>query len=164
MPARSLPARCSAKACGNPTGRARRTSSRFTSIGSAPNYSAAARSRSFTRSEDAAMLSVRRLRELFSSLRSRLVIWITLVVFAMVLVTNIGIREVEMRTLRHSYDQFLIASLEEVNNTLIKYDQRMHQTLTPEQRKRARDFYQGVWKDKVRANEHRAWFLQLFDE
>jgi signal transduction histidine kinase len=110
------------------------------------------------------MLSVRRLRELFSSLRSRLVIWITLVVFAMVLVTNIGIREVEMRTLRHSYDQFLIASLEEVNNTIIKYDQRMHQTLTPEQRKRARDFYQGVWKDKVRANEHRAWFLQLFDE
>ena len=110
------------------------------------------------------MFSVRRLRELFSTLRFRLVLWITLVVFAMVLVTNIGIREVEMRTLRHSYDQFLLASLEEINHTIVKYDLRMHQTLTPDQRDRSRDFYQGVWKDKVRANEHRAWFLQLFDE
>jgi two-component system, OmpR family, heavy metal sensor histidine kinase CusS len=110
------------------------------------------------------MLSVRRLREFFSTLRFRLVLWITLVVFAMVLVTNIGIREVEMRTLRHSYDQFLKASLEEVNNTIEKYDRRMHQQLTPDQRERSLEFYQGVWKDKVRANEHRAWFLQIFDQ
>jgi two-component system, OmpR family, heavy metal sensor histidine kinase CusS len=110
------------------------------------------------------MLSVRRLREFFSTLRFRLVLWITLVVFAMVLVTNIGIREVEMRTLRHSYDQFLIASLEEVGSSIRLYDRRMHQNLTPEQRERALEFYQGQWKDKVRANEYRAWFVQLFDD
>ena len=45
------------------------------------------------------MLSVQRLRELFSTLRFRLVLWITLVVFVMVLVTNFGVREVEQRRL-----------------------------------------------------------------
>jgi signal transduction histidine kinase len=108
------------------------------------------------------MLSVRRLREFFSTLRFRLVLWITLVVFAMVLVTNIGIREVEMRTLRHSYDQFLIASLNEVDNSIHNYDRRMHDN--PEERAVYRDRFYGLWGAKVRANEHRAFFLQIFGQ
>jgi hypothetical protein len=52
------------------------------------------------------MLSVQRLRELFSSLRFRLVLWITLVVFLMVVVTYITVRAVEQQTLRAGYDQF----------------------------------------------------------
>ena len=38
-----------------------------------------------------------RLREIFSTLRFRLVLWITLVVFMMVVITNIAVREVEQR-------------------------------------------------------------------
>ena len=61
------------------------------------------------------MLSVQRVREFCSTLRFRLVLWITLVVFVMVVVTNITVREVEQQALRQSYDQFLRDSLEDVN-------------------------------------------------
>ena len=66
------------------------------------------------------MPSVRRLREIFSTLRFRLVLWITLVVFLMVVVTNITVREVEQRALAQSYDQFLIDSLEDIHLTVTR--------------------------------------------
>ena len=110
------------------------------------------------------MLSVGRLRELFSTLRFRLVMWITLVVFALVLVTNFGIREIELRTLRNSYDEFLKASVEEVSNTISKFELRMKTPgLTLAQREKSREFYFNGLRDKVRANEHRTWFLQLYN-
>ncbi len=93
-----------------------------------------------------------RLREIFSTLRFRLVLWITLVVFLMVVVTNIAVREVEQRALSQSYDQFLLDSLEDVNLTVAR--------LEPENKKLLFD----ELSDKVKANKKRSWFLQLFDE
>ena len=111
------------------------------------------------------MLSVQRLREAFSTLRFRLVLWITLVVFVMVLVTNFGIREVEQRTLRHSYDQFLVASIEEVNNAIVKFELRLKTPgLTAAQKEKSREFFLNNLRDKIRANERRAWFLQIYDD
>ena len=68
------------------------------------------------------MLSVQRLRELFSTLRFRLVVWITLVVFVMVVVTNIAVREVEQHALQNNYDQFLQDSLEDVHLTVSRLE------------------------------------------
>ncbi|MBI1830693.1 MAG: HAMP domain-containing protein [Planctomycetes bacterium] len=98
------------------------------------------------------MLSAQRLKELFSTLRFRLVLWITLVVFVMVVVTNIAVREVEQRTLRSGYDQFLKDSLEEVNVLVadIASDQRQQMD--------------APLKKKVKDNAYRTWFLQLYDE
>jgi heavy metal sensor kinase len=98
------------------------------------------------------MLFVHRLRELFSTLRFRLVLWITLVVFVMVVITNIAVREVEQRTLRSGYDQFLKDSLEEVNVSVGKFE--------PENKEQ---LYTAL-REKVKENEYRTWFLELYDE
>jgi signal transduction histidine kinase len=98
------------------------------------------------------MLSVRRVRELFSTLRFRLVLWITLVVFLMVVVTNIAVREVEQWALTHSYDQFLTDSLEDVNLIVARSE--------PDNQKQLFD----ELADKVKANKNRSWFLQLYDD
>ena len=95
---------------------------------------------------------VRRIRELFSTLRFRLVLWITLVVFVMVLVTNITVRAIEQETLRSGYDQFLKDSVEEVNNSVAEFE--------PQNKER---LYAAL-REKVRANEYRSWFLQLYDD
>src|ERR1017187_4531039 len=96
------------------------------------------------------MLSVQRLRELFSTLRFRLVLWITLVVFLMVVVTNIAVREMEQRALTHSYDQFLRDSLEDVDLTVNRLES-------------AEQLFEEL-SDKVKANKNRSWFLQLFNQ
>lgn len=93
-----------------------------------------------------------RLREIFSTLRFRLVLWITLVVFLMVVVTNIAVREVEQRALAGSYDQFLLDSLEDINLTVARFEPSNQKLLFDE------------LGDKVKANKNRSWFLQLFDE
>src|SRR5262245_54699374 len=98
------------------------------------------------------MLSVQRARELFSTLRFRLVLWITLVVFLMVVVTNIAVREVEQSALTHSYDEFLLDSLEDVNLTVARFEPDTPKQLFDE------------LTDKVKVNKNRSWFLQLFDE
>jgi heavy metal sensor kinase len=98
------------------------------------------------------MLSVVRLREFVSTLRFRLVLWITLVVFVMVVVTNIAVREIEQRTLRSGYDQFLKDSLEEVNISVAEYETEN------------RDQLYAALKKKVKDNEYRSWFLQLYDD
>lgn len=92
-----------------------------------------------------------RLKEIFSTLRFRLVLWITLVVFLMVVVTNIAVREIEQHTLTRGYDQFLVDSAEDVNLTVGRFEKR-HQKLLFEE-----------LRDKVKANKNRSWFLQLFD-
>ncbi len=97
------------------------------------------------------MLSVHRLRELFSTLRFRLVLWITLVVGVMVFVMYFAVREVEQQALRQGYDQFLKDSLEDVNSTFVRFDQENREALLADLR------------DKVRTNENRAWFLQVYD-
>jgi heavy metal sensor kinase len=97
------------------------------------------------------MLSVHRFRELFSTLRFRLVLWITLVVFVMVVVTNITVSELEQQALRQGYDQFLRDSLEEVNVTVAKFEPDKEQL-------------EKALLEKVKDNEYRTWFLQLYDE
>src|SRR5947209_8630253 len=97
------------------------------------------------------MLSVQRAREFFSTLRFRLVLWTTLIVFLMVVITNIAVREVEQRALRQSYDQFLFDSLEDVHQTVARFEPDTPPELFAE------------LKDKVRANENRSWFLQIFN-
>src|SRR5436853_7719559 len=96
------------------------------------------------------MLSVQRAKELTATLRFRLVLWITLIVFLMVVVTNIAVREVEQRALQNSYDQFLQDSLEDVRLIVARAetDQALEREL----------------EEKVAAYYHRSWFLQLFSE
>ena len=98
------------------------------------------------------MFSVQRARELFSTLRFRLVLWITLIVFLMVVVTNFSVREVEQRALQSSYDQFLHDSLEDV-----------HLTINRLEGENAAQFERDL-EAKVAAYYSRSWFLQVFDE
>ena len=95
---------------------------------------------------------VPRLREILSTLRFRLVLWITLVVFLMVVVTNIAVREVEQRALSQSYDQFLLDSLEDVHLIVGRFEPENKKLLFEE------------LTEKVKANKKRSWFLQLYDE
>ena len=98
------------------------------------------------------MLSVKRIREFFATLRIRLVLWTTLVVFVMVVVTNVAVRELEDRALRQSYDQFLLDSMEDVQLSISRSEPHTQEQLLSE------------LKDKVRVNESRSWFLQFYDE
>ena len=92
-----------------------------------------------------------RLREIFSTLRFRLVVWITFVVFIMVVATNIAVREMEQRRVAHSYDQFLVDSLEDVHLSVLRLGANHPKRLGAE------------LNDKVKANKKRSWFLQIFD-
>jgi signal transduction histidine kinase len=84
-------------------------------------------------------------------LRFRLVVWITLVVFVMVVVTNITVSELEQQALRQGYDQFLRDSLEEVNVAVAKFEPDKEQL-------------EKALLEKVKDNEYRTWFVQLYDE
>src|ERR1043165_544478 len=97
------------------------------------------------------MLYVHRLKELFSTLRFRLVLWITLIVFLMVMVTNLAVREVVHGTLRYEYDQFLEQSLKEVQLYVAKHYPN----------EKAQLF--SALDHKVQAYQYRGWFVQLFD-
>src|SRR2546423_1019181 len=97
------------------------------------------------------MLSALRLRELFSTLRFRLVVWITLVVFLMVLGTSIAVREIYHRHLRNEYDQFLEDSLKEVQFSVEKNYPNDKQQLF------------STLEDKVKAFQYRGLFVQLYD-
>jgi two-component system, OmpR family, heavy metal sensor histidine kinase CusS len=94
---------------------------------------------------------VQRAKEFTSTLRFRLVLWVTLVVFVMVIVTNLMVRGIEQNALRSMYDQFLRDSLEEVGVTIAKAEpvgaQRLEKAL----------------EDKVLEYEYRSWFLQIYD-
>src|SRR6266542_2501581 len=94
------------------------------------------------------MFSVQRIKELSATLRFRLVIWITLVVFLMVVITNITVRAIEQHTVRQEYDQFLRESLAEVDATVAEVPA---------------DQLDAELKKKVRANAYHTWFLQLFN-
>ncbi|MBI3821992.1 MAG: hypothetical protein HY289_04845, partial [Planctomycetes bacterium] len=95
---------------------------------------------------------MQRLRELTATLRFQLVVWITLIVFLMVVVTNVAVREVEYRALQNSYDQFLVESLEDVNLSVARLEAESQRQLFDE------------LADKVKINKNRSWFLQLYDE
>ncbi|MBM3997388.1 MAG: HAMP domain-containing histidine kinase [Planctomycetes bacterium] len=97
------------------------------------------------------MLFVHRLRELFSTLRFQLVLWITLAVFVMVVATNLAVRAFEQQALRLSYDQFLRDSLEEVNVVIAEKGVADLASLD------------APLKKKVRDNAYRTWFLQIYD-
>ncbi len=98
------------------------------------------------------MFSVQRIREFFSTLRMRLVLWTALIVFLMDSGTNVIVREVEHRLLQQNYDEFLLKSLDEVDQLVAKADPANPEHLFEE------------LKSQVSANENRSWFLQLFDD
>jgi two-component system, OmpR family, heavy metal sensor histidine kinase CusS len=97
------------------------------------------------------MFSVQRIREFFSTLRMRLVLWTALIVFLMDSGTNIIVREVEHRLLQQNYDGFLLKSLDDVNQLVANADPANPDQLDAELR------------SQVSANESRSWFLQIFD-
>ncbi|HZZ77552.1 MAG TPA: HAMP domain-containing sensor histidine kinase [Gemmataceae bacterium] len=92
-----------------------------------------------------------RLRDILYTLRFRLVLWTTLVVFVMVVATNVAVREVEQHALIHSYDQFLMDSMEDVNLMVARLESRPAARLARE------------LSDKVKANKNRSLFIQLYD-
>jgi two-component system, OmpR family, heavy metal sensor histidine kinase CusS len=98
------------------------------------------------------MLSVQRVREFCSTLRFRLVLWITLIVFFMVVIQNIAIREIEQRILRHRYDEFLQESMEEVSELVNRFEPVDEARLV------------AALAEKRRSYEHRSWFVQVYDE
>jgi heavy metal sensor kinase len=98
------------------------------------------------------MLSVQQIKGFFATLRIRLVLWTTLVVFVMVVVTNVTVRELEDRSLRQSYDQFLVDSMEDVQLSVVRSEPINQVQLFAE------------LKEKVRVNESRSWFLQIFSD
>jgi len=98
------------------------------------------------------MFIVGTIRELFSTLRFRIVLWITVVVFVMVLAMNTGVREIEHRALRHGYDDFLVDTLEEISLIVARFESK------------DRDQLFAILKEKIKENEYRSLFIQLFDE
>jgi signal transduction histidine kinase len=98
------------------------------------------------------MLSVRRLKELTATLRFRLVLWITLVVLLLDVSTNIIVRELEQRVMRHNYDQFLLDSMDEVSDLVTRSDSQDPDRL------------QAALIDRVKSYEKRSWFVELFND
>jgi two-component system heavy metal sensor histidine kinase CusS len=94
---------------------------------------------------------VQRIREFSSTLRFRLVLWITLVVFIMVIATNLMVRGIEQSALRAMYDEFLFESLEEISTTVAKSDQARLEGLDE------------MFLEKVVEYEYRSWFLQIYE-
>jgi len=97
------------------------------------------------------MFSVQRVKELFSTLRFRIVMWITFVVTVMVFAVNVGVREIEYRALRLSYDDFLAQEVEEISGAVTKSQSGEKEKLF------------GFLKEKVKENEYRSLFVQIFD-
>lgn len=97
------------------------------------------------------MFSGRPARELFYTLRFRLVIWVAVIVLLMEIITNIAVSQIEERTLQHDYDLYLEESMEIVHNVVIKYLPHQNELMIAELR------------EKMRGNEHRGLFLQIFD-
>jgi signal transduction histidine kinase len=79
------------------------------------------------------------------------VLWVTLVVFVMVVVTNVMVRGIEQNALRSMYDQFLRDSLDEVALTVVRAE--------PAGPKRL----ETALEEKVLEYEYRSWFLQIYD-
>jgi signal transduction histidine kinase len=98
------------------------------------------------------MFSVRRIKELGSTLRFRIVLWITFVVAIMVVGLNTGVREIEHRTLRAGYDDYLTDTVEQIGALVAS-------TPTEETNQLI-----NLLKDKAKDNEYRSLFLQVFDE
>jgi signal transduction histidine kinase len=98
------------------------------------------------------MYSVRRFRELASTLRFRIVLWITFVVGIMVAGLNTGVREIEHRTLRAGYDDYLADTVQQIGALVAS---------TPMEEE---DELINLLKDKAKDNEYRSLFLQLFDD
>ncbi len=97
------------------------------------------------------MRFIRRISELFSTLRVRLVTWITVIVFAMVLLTNLMVRTIEQEGLRTEYDEFLEVSLNEVQAVLA-----MHEASPP-------SVLFEKMKETIGRYENRNLFLTIFD-
>ena len=97
------------------------------------------------------MFSVRGIKSLFSTLRFRIVFWITLVVLIMVLGVNTFVRELEHRTVRAGYDEYLMEMGEQLSTKVVK--------VRPDEKDRLIDNLREV----VKENEYRSLFVQLFD-
>jgi two-component system, OmpR family, heavy metal sensor histidine kinase CusS len=95
------------------------------------------------------MFSVQGIKELASTLRFRIVMWITLVVFVMVFAANTGVREIGQRAIRMGYDEFLARMVEEIANAVEKHAAAEKEKLL------------AVLKDKVKENEY--LFVQVYD-
>ncbi len=86
---------------------------------------------------------------MFSTLRIRLVAWITVVVFVMVAVTNFMVRTFELEGLRSGYDAFLRESVDDVHASFVA-----HETDPP-------DVLFAELKEKIKQYEYRNWFLTI---
>lgn len=96
------------------------------------------------------MRFMRRIRELFSTLRVRLVAWIIVIVVLMVVLTNLTVREVEQESLRANYDDFLKVTLDDVGGFLAS---KAELPLT----------FDAILREKRKVYEYRNWFLTIFD-
>ena len=98
------------------------------------------------------MYFVQRINELFSTLRFQITLWITFVVLVLVLGMITGVREIEERARRYGYDDFLIETLEEVSDSVAAHEFE------------DKDKLYASLKEKVKAGEYRALFVQVFDD
>ena len=98
------------------------------------------------------MFFVLRAREFFSTLRFRIVWWITLIVFAMVIGMNTGVREIEQHALRLGYDEYLVDTVEEIGAAVAGHNLDEKEELY------------DVLKAKVKDDEYRSLFVQIYDD
>jgi two-component system, OmpR family, heavy metal sensor histidine kinase CusS len=95
-----------------------------------------------------------RLKDLFSTLRFRLVMWVTLVVLVMVVVTMVTVREVVHRALLYEFDHLLV---EEATGVALAIEQ-----FYPTEQKQLVEALQTKVDVLARREWFREWFIELF--
>src|SRR3712207_3649824 len=90
-----------------------------------------------------------RLKGFTQTLRFRLTAWLTAVVFCMVVITSLAVREVVHRALLYEFDQLLVDDTVEVGLAVKKF--------YPDARQLA-----AALEDKVQGHSYRDWFVQMF--
>jgi len=91
------------------------------------------------------------LRRLFPTLRIRLVLWLTVVVLLLVIVTFVMVRQFFGRAIRNDFNQKLLADLALVKSDLAEFadhDEKLHAALNK----------------KVLLHPFQQWFVELFDQ
>lgn len=91
-----------------------------------------------------------RLRDVFLTLRFRLTAWVTLVVFLVVLIAMLSVRQVVLRALDNEFDQRLVQDMEDIKHIIPQY-------FTDE-----RKFKEFVNRRGL-AHIHVDWFVQIYD-
>lgn len=95
-----------------------------------------------------------RLKDLFSTLRFRLLVWVTLVVFAMVVLTTVTVRAVAHRALLFDFAQLLDLEADEVARDVQRY--------YPENQPQLIQALQSQVEVLSRREWFREWFISLY--